>query len=548
MPHPLERLAVCAIAMVSLCTGCIGSIEEQNIESNVDPASRGTTFQNGGEDGDTDAPEGSPSDADDGNAGGGDVGEASGSVGDVPAAPGNGGEEPPQATPTAAKDLLLREVAVYQGVKIPIAQGVNDIVDRKASVVAGRPALLRVFVDPGAGFVARKIVARLTLSNPGAAPLALDSELQVSAASRDETLTSTFNFDLAGDLLRTDTEFSVALFESGAAPGDATTPGTHRVPELGLAPLGAKSAGTPFRVVVVPVRYNGDGSGRLPRLGAAEVEGLRNYLFPLMPTGQLEVTLGAPMDFNSVIGPDGSGWSQLLDQCLSRRSSDGADVKTYYYCMFNPAIDFGAYCGGSCVAGLGPVPQARDTFNRAAIGLGFGDAAGTMAHELGHALGRPHAPCGGVAGPDPGFPYAGGRIGSWGYDLLSKKLFSPADSTDLMGYCSKTWISDYNYDLIFKRFQAVLAAPQLRSEPVDALSIVVDADLSLHVGSAMRLFSQPAGELVSVKILDDQGHVLETVSGTFVAVSHVSGGILYVPRPSAGAASLDVEGFGSLAL
>ena len=33
-----------------------------------------------------------------------------------------------------------------------------------------------------------------------------------------------------------------------------------------------------------------------------------------------------------------------------------------------------------------------------------------MSHELGHNFSRPHAPCGGVANPDPNYPYAGGVL------------------------------------------------------------------------------------------------------------------------------------------
>ena len=52
--------------------------------------------------------------------------------------------------------------------------------------------------------------------------------------------------------------------------------------------------------------------------------------------------------------------------------------------------------------------------------------------------------CGGVAGADPSFPYAGGTIGVFGYDLSNSVLRLPS-SVDLMGYCSNPWISDYTY-------------------------------------------------------------------------------------------------------
>ena len=44
-------------------------------------------------------------------------------------------------------------------------------------------------------------------------------------------------------------------------------------------------------------------------------------------------------------------------------------------------------------------------------------SAPTVAHELGHNMNLDHAPCGGAAGLDGGFPYPDGSIGAWGYDV-----------------------------------------------------------------------------------------------------------------------------------
>src|SRR4029077_8756916 len=71
--------------------------------------------------------------------------------------------------------------------------------------------------------------------------------------------------------------------------------------------------------------------------------------------------------------------------------------------------------------------------------------SGVMAHETGHNMGRQHAPCGGPAGPDPSFPYAGGLIGMWGLDVSTLTLKDPATFADLMSYCNPTWVSDYNW-------------------------------------------------------------------------------------------------------
>jgi hypothetical protein len=444
-------------------------------------------------------------------------------------------------------DLTLREVALYQSVKITLAQGGTDVVDRKAQVVANRPGLMRVFVDLKDGFVARQVRARLELHRAGVLTRALEQTVSVSGPSTDADQPTTFNFELLGEDVTTDAEYAVSLLElSGSTAGGGGAAPPARFPEVGLVSFSALATASPFRVVVVPVRYNGDGSGRVPTLDTAAVTTIRNTLFNMFPVAQLDVTVREPMDFGDAITSSGDGWSELLDSCLSQRDADAVDPKVYYYCMFNPAVDFRTYCRGGCVAGLGPVPRANDTFSRGAIGLGFGDAAGTMAHELGHALGRPHAPCGGVAGPDPNYPYAGGSVGAWGYDMENKTLLSPEQYTDLMGYCNRVWISDYNYDLLFKRFQSVLTSPLVFTEKFEVMSLVVHADLSLSVGHALSLAQLPGSESVQVRYLASDGTVLSELEGRFSPASHANGGILYVKAPSANVSAIDVAGFGTV--
>lgn len=91
-------------------------------------------------------------------------------------------------------------------------------------------------------------------------------------------------------------------------------------------------------------------------------------------------------------------------------------------------------------------------------------------HELGHNLGLRHPPnpainrrgewCDAVITFDSDYPYRGGRIGAWGYDLGYPR-FVPPNTPDLMTYCYPSeltrtgleqpfpgygvWISDYHY-------------------------------------------------------------------------------------------------------
>ncbi len=106
------------------------------------------------------------------------------------------------------------------------------------------------------------------------------------------------------------------------------------------------------------------------------------------------------------------------------KSSDGSQRNSYGWVPAN----FG---GG--VAGIGYLGQG--------VGTGRDDSQQVAAHELGHNFGRNHAPCGGAGGAAPGYPYANGRIGTWGWS--GSQLLSPTQWVGLMSYCNPGWVSDY---------------------------------------------------------------------------------------------------------
>jgi len=122
----------------------------------------------------------------------------------------------------------------------------------------------------------------------------------------------------------------------------------------------------------------------------------------------------------------------VLSELLAKRTADG--IKDRYYFGFVNV----SYTSG--VAGLGYIGAP------AAIGWDYNGAEWVLAHEEGHNFGRQHSPCGGAANPDPNYPYSGGTIGVPGWDVFaSSGNIKPTTDTDIMGYCSNQWISDYVY-------------------------------------------------------------------------------------------------------
>ena len=129
---------------------------------------------------------------------------------------------------------------------------------------------------------------------------------------------------------------------------------------------------------------------------------------------------------------NGNGaWGRVLSEINALRIAEGTD--RYYYGVVGTTYSSG-------VAGIGYVP------GRASLGWDkLPSGAGVLAHEIGHNWGRSHAPCGGVANPDPSYPHQGGLIGAYGFDVATGTVQNPATQSDIMGYCSKQWISDYTY-------------------------------------------------------------------------------------------------------
>jgi hypothetical protein len=73
------------------------------------------------------------------------------------------------------------------------------------------------------------------------------------------------------------------------------------------------------------------------------------------------------------------------------------------------------------------------------------ESVNTAIHEIGHAQGAEHAPCGGAASPDPEYPHANATLGARGLSTLTAQFYEPESYTDFMSYCRPYWISDYRF-------------------------------------------------------------------------------------------------------
>lgn len=434
---------------------------------------------------------------------------------------GTGGSAPVMA---AATGVSISQIALYQAVKRPLMGGDPSPAGITVPIVAGRDALVRVFADTDASYDGAPVTARLYLGQ--------DAPLEVTAkvtAPSESTLASTLNFEVPGARLSPGTSFRVELVQP---PHGAPDNPAARYPATGTEPLDIASDGPSFKVVIVPVQYDADGSHRLPDTSPSKIQGYKDWFYARYPAQKVDITVREPFPYGGTVFEFGYGWGALLDAVLDLRISDGVGPNVYYFGIVQPAATFDDYCIGGCTTGLANVGGASDEYAKAGIGLGYPgeDTLGTAVHEIGHALGRTHAPCGGASGADPSFPYDAGGIGVWGYDLVTKQLVSPDAGKDMMGYCDPYWISDYTFLGIFNRLKTVNNAhhPKPSEKRVDWARARVEADGSLTPLSTVSLGRPAIGEPVPVTVI--RGGVASVVPGQFYPYDHLAGGVLLWPR------------------
>jgi hypothetical protein len=448
----------------------------------------------------------------------------SGAGGGASSSSATGATTPPVDPLLGAQGVTVGEIAVYQGVKCPLmengAPAGSDI-----PVVAGRDALVRVFAHTDASYDGQPVTARLHLG--GSAPLEVVQV--IGGAPSEGVLDSTINFQVPGSAIVAGGAYSVELLQPPKGAGDNAA---ARFPASGTAPLGARSSGAKLSIVLVPVAYGADGSGRVPDTSAAQIQAYRDMMFSVYPIPAIEITVRAPFSWSSPVNPDGSGWGDLLGGIADLRQQDAPASDAYYFGVFDPAASFGDYCGGGCTAGLGYVIGADGASFRAAIGLGWaGVGEGTMAHEIGHNHGRNHAPCG--TSGDPNYPYPDAAIGDWGYDLVHGTLFPPDTTKDLMSYCGPSWVSDYTYKAFFDRLAQVNGASVVY--PPDALDRTyerarVNGDGTLSWLAPTTLHTPPLDHPTPVTLGSAAGAA--TAVGHYVPYDHLPGGVVVWPAPA----------------
>lgn len=440
--------------------------------------------------------------------------------------------ESPPAVDLRARHIRIREVAIYQAVKVPLVKDGEAVVERNAPVVVGKEAFVRVFVEPLQGFTPRKLEAELTLRSAESAVESVIVQQDIAEASRENSLNSTINFDVPASSVTGDLRWAVTLreLEPNAVVGPVDDDARFPQQEDVLEKLVPRDAG-PLRVMIVPYKYNADGSGRMPDMSDEQIERYRSYLYAYYPVTEVLFEIHEPVEYSRSLGPS-TGWESWLDSHCALRTSEKPDPKLLYFGVIAPTASAREYRGGT--AGISYLPGPAANFGRCSVGLGFTgeQSAFVMTHELGHSLGLPHAPCGVSGGP---YPYAEGKIGSWGFGLDSRTLKAPQEHYDLMSYCNPTFISDYNYQRVFERVRYLnlqFARIGNTDGPERYLRVLQRSDGTREVVGLNRFDEAPGGseELRDVRLFDEQGAQIESSRASyFIPMAEEGAGSWFIP-------------------
>jgi hypothetical protein len=445
-----------------------------------------------------------------------------------------------------ATGVGMSQIALYQGVKAVLMQD-GQATSNDVPIVAGRDALMRVFVSVDGDYDGKPVTGRLTID--GAAD-PIEVTQVANGSPLDNDLGSTLNFRIPGAGIRPGFSFKVILLQP-VEDSKGSNPNS-RYPADGFAATNAKSVGQSVKITLVPIKYGADGSNRLPDTSPAMVQGYQDLFYGMYPAPSIEMTVRDPVQYDNEVSPNGFGWDELLAYVQQVRAEDKAPFDAYYFGIFSPAASLNQFCGGGCVVGLGNIAGPGDAYARAAIGVGFGDDGGVVAwetavHELGHAFGRYHSPCGGAGGTDPDYPYPNAAIGVWGYNLLTQKLYDPNGTTDVMGYCEPIWVSDFTWKGLYQRIESVNGAKIV--SPPEVMNLTydrarMDAEGNLHWLPAVSLAFPPLSEPVDLLVDTDTGTY--AVTGHFYPYDHLTGGIVLWPQAAAPSSSVSFEWKGQI--
>lgn len=340
---------------------------------------------------------------------------------------------------------FFESISVRVTPRLYMTQSTQNL-NRDVKMVAGRDGVVRLFLKKEESSIAQGDIS-VELYQNGSLVKTLDFPAQDLNLRPVNDNFSTVALPVSGEDIQPGLSVLVKSASGQTYPASPVAVEVVTVPE--------------FHIRLIPIHSSATGkTGDVNSQNADEyMEALRD-MFPL---NEDVVDLHAPVTIDvDPVTNQNNFYSVALDHMRATWLAEGSP-DFYYYGVIPQEV------GG--IVGLGYVDNPQPHVFRQAVGWdypGYEYRSTTMAHELGHNMGRNHAPCGGPASPDPLYPYFNASIGVFGYEVDRGDLKNPSVYKDLMSYCDPEWISDYTYKAIMEfRFAADNVTPN--KEPQDVL-------------------------------------------------------------------------------
>ena len=294
-------------------------------------------------------------------------------------------------------------------------------------LVAGKPALLRVFVTARQATSVALPPVRATFYRDGALTYELDipsKQDPIPVAIDESSLSKSVNAEVPGWVIQPGLE--VAIEPDPAGTLDPELGVAKRIPATGRMSVDVRAMPV-FEVTLVPFIWDENPDSSIVDITAAmaaDPEGheLFERTHLLLPVAELDVTAHPP-----VASPTNNGFEILALTEMIRVAEGG---RGHY---------LGVMAGPTGPGGL--LGVANDIGSWSSFSVLDSE---TIAHEFGHNRNLYHAPACGAGGPDRYYPYGRGNIGAWGWDARTGELVPPG-RWDYMSYCEPTWTSDYQF-------------------------------------------------------------------------------------------------------
>ena len=294
-------------------------------------------------------------------------------------------------------------------------------------LVAGEPALLRVFVTADDATDAGMPTVRATFYQDGAMIHEVDiagKSDPIPATIDESSLSKSVNAEIPGWVIQPGLEVVIEPDPDGTL--DPALGVARRVPASGRMAVNVHAVPV-FELTVVPFLWERSPDASILEVAAAmadDPEGheLLEHTRLLLPVSAMDVRAHASVRTSTNNG------HAIMEQTEMIRVAEGG--RGHYLGIMAP-------------------PTTPSSLNGVAYGIGSWSSFSILdpeiiAHEFGHNRNLYHAPCGGAAGPDRYYPYGEGNIGAWGYNSRSGDLVPPGQP-DVMSYCYPYWVSDYQF-------------------------------------------------------------------------------------------------------